>query len=399
MRRLLVPFLLLVAACLTQEGEPSDPVVSTVPPVTASSTTTTAPSTTTSTLAATTTTTPATTTTLALDETVLAFQLVADLPFPVQLTARPGEEHGYVITKDGVVWLLEGSGVAGEPVLDISDRVHNEGEQGLLSIALHPQDPGRIFLHYSDQSGDTVVSEFTLSSPRLGDPESERILLQVDQPAANHNGGMIQFTPDGALLLGLGDGGGAADRFGNGQNPDTLLGGLVTMAVDGEPAPAKYAMGLRNPWRFWIDGDTIFIADVGQGTMEEVSVTPLEPGLNYGWPLFEGRQCFASPDCEEEGLVVPVLEVVHGDAGTCSITGGIVYRGAAFPQMSGHFFYSDYCGGYLRSFLLDDGVATDQREWSDQVGIAGQVTGFGVDGDGEMYVTTTEQLLKVVAGG
>jgi glucose/arabinose dehydrogenase len=158
-------------------------------------------------------------------------------------------------------------------------------------------------------------------------------------------------------------------------------------------------MGLRNPWRFWIDGDTIFIADVGQGTMEEVSVTPLEPGLNYGWPLFEGRQCFASPDCDEEGLVVPVLEVVHGDAGTCSITGGIVYRGAAFPQMSGHFFYSDYCGGYLRSFLLDDGAATDQREWSDQVGIAGQVTGFGVDGDGEMYVTTTEQLLKVVAGG
>jgi glucose/arabinose dehydrogenase len=405
MRRRLVPFLLLVTACLSQEGQPTDPSLSTAPPVTAATTigTSTVAETTPATSPDTTgppasvTTAPAAPTTLPLDQTVLAYQAVADLDFPVQLTARPGEEHGYVITKDGLVWLLDGAGVVEQPVLDISDQVHDEGEQGLLSIALHPEDT-RLYLHYSDPSGDTVVSEFTLSSPGQADPASERVLLQVDQPAANHNGGMIQFTPDGALLLGLGDGGGANDRFGNGQNPGTPLGGLVTMSVEGEPAPAKYAMGLRNPWRFWIDGETIFIADVGQNAIEEVSVTPLQPGLNYGWPLFEGLQCFNCSSGDEEGLVMPVLEVEHGDAGTCSITGGIVYRGAALPQLNGHYFYSDYCGGYLRSFLYSDGTATDPRDWSEQVGVAGQVTGFGVDGAGEMYVTTTGQLLKVVPG-
>ncbi len=400
MRRFLVPFLLLITACSTETDSAPDPDVSTAAPVT--TVVTTIPSTTASTsLATTSTTAPPTTTTSTLgpDQTVLAYQVVADLDFPVQLTARPGEGHGYVITKDGVVWLFDGAAVAAEPVLDIGERVLDQGEQGLLSIALHPTDQGRLYLHYSNPSGDTVVSEFTLSSPSQADPGSERVLLQVDQPAANHNGGMIQFAPDGALLLALGDGGGANDRFGNGQNPDTLLGGLVTMSVEGDPQPAKYAMGLRNPWRFWIDGETIYVADVGQGAIEEVSVTPLQPGLNYGWPLFEGLQCFNCSTGDEEGLVAPVLEVQHGDAGTCSITGGIVYRGAAFPQLTGHYFYSDYCGGYLRSFLFSGGAATDPRDWSAQVGIAGQVTGFGTDGAGEMYVTTTGQLLAVVAGG
>ena len=165
-----------------------------------------------------------TTSTLALDETVLAYQTVADLDFPVQLTARPGEPQAYVITKNGLVWLYDGASVLDQPVLDISDRVLDDGEQGLLSIALHPVDSRRIFLHYSDQSGATTVSEFALPALGQGDSASERVLLQVVQPAANHNGGMLQFSPDGALLLGLGDGGGAGDRFGNGQNPDTLLG-------------------------------------------------------------------------------------------------------------------------------------------------------------------------------
>jgi glucose/arabinose dehydrogenase len=403
MRRYLALFLLLVTACLTRSGEDADPTVSTAPPATSAGTTVTTvegTSSITSAVPTTSTAAPATTgSTLSLEDTVLAYQAVADLDFPVQLTARPGDEHGYVITKDGVVWLFDGAAVAAEPVLDISDRVHNEGEQGLLSIALHPEDPNRLYLHYSDQSGDTVVSEFTLASPGQADPGSERVLLQVDQPAGNHNGGMIQFTSDAALLLGLGDGGGANDRFGNGQNPDTLLGGLVTMSVEGDPQPAKFAMGLRNPWRFWIDGETIYIADVGQNAIEEVSVTPLQPGVNYGWPMFEGLQCFNCSSGDEEGVLMPVLEVEHGDDGTCSITGGIVYHGVALPQMNGHYFYSDYCGGYLRSFIFADGAATDPRDWTDQVGVAGAVTGFGVDGAGEMYVTTTGQVLKVVAGG
>ncbi len=269
----------------------------------------------------------------------------------------------------------------------------------MLSITLHPSDP-RLYLHYSDNNGDTTVSEFILTSPTVADPESERVLLGVDQPAANHNGGMIQFTPEGTLLVGLGDGGGADDRYGNGQNPDTLLGGLVEIRVDGDPSPAKYAMGLRNPWRFWIDEGLIVIADVGQDEFEEINVQTLAPGHNYGWPITEGLHCFqvAAGSCDTEGLVVPVLEVEHGDDGTCSITGGIVYRGPAMPQLHGHYFYSDYCGGWLRSFLIGDGVS-GQTDWTEQVGVPGRVTGFGLDGQGEMYVTTEGALLQVTPAG
>jgi glucose/arabinose dehydrogenase len=343
---------------------------------------------------------PTTTSTLGLDETVLAYAPGAEMEFPVQMTARPGDALSYVITKDGQVWAYDGSAIAEAPVLDISDQVTNRGEQGLLSIALHPSEP-RLYLHYSDNSGDTTVSEFILTSPTEADPASERILLSVAQPARNHNGGMIQFTPDGTLLLGLGDGGGADDRFGNGQNPDTLLGGLVEIRVDGDPAPFKYAMGLRNPWRFWIDQSLIYVADVGQDEFEEVNVAPLSPDTNYGWPITEGLHCFqaAAGSCDTTGLMVPVLEVEHFDAGTCSITGGFVYRGPAMPQLNGHYFYSDYCGGYLRSFLHADGSATEERDWTEQVGVPGQVTGFGLDGQGEMYVTTIESLFQVVPGG
>ena len=399
MRRRLIPLLCVLAAC-TVEPEP-EPTTSTAPAVTTStSAESTVPETTSTTVQAEVTTTASTPSTLALDATVLAYEDVAELNFPVQLTARAGEAHSYVITKDGRIWLYDGSAIAATPVLDILERVRNDGEQGLLSMALHPSDQARFYLHYSDTSGNTVVSEFVFSDPATADPTSERILVQVDQPAPNHNGGMIQFAPDGTLILGLGDGGGAGDGFRNGQNPDTLLGGLVAIDVESaEPAASKYAMGLRNPWRFWIDGEMIYIADVGQSAYEEISVTRLEPGLNYGWPVLEGLHCFSASDCDGTGMVVPILEVEHGDGGTCSITGGPVYRGASLPQLHGHYFYSDYCGGYLRSLLLADGAASELRDWSDQVGVPGQMTGFGVDGAGEMYVTTTNRVLKVVAGG
>lgn len=396
MRRLYPLGLVLVVACTTG-GDPittttaSSPPATTAPVSPTSSTIATAPTTST--------TAPGTTTsTISLDETVLAYQeVVSGLPFPIQLTARPGSSSSYLITKDGVVWWLE-DGEIGQ-VLDIRDQVRDQGEQGLLGIALHPEDEQLFYLHYSDDSGDTVVSEWRLVGARSADPGSERVLLQVDQPASNHNGGTIQFLPDGRLLLGLGDGGGAGDQFGNAQNPDTLLGGLV--AVDVATGAAElYAMGLRNPWRFWIDGELIYVADVGQDAYEEVSVAPLQPGHNFGWPITEGRQCYRpSSGCDTTGQLLPVLEVANGDGGTCAITGGPVYRGLSLPQLDGVYFYSDYCGGYLRSFRYRDGAATDLRDWSAQVGIPGSVPGFGVDGQGEMYVLTTEQVLRVEAGG
>ena len=265
MRRRLIPLFCVLAACTAAPEQPPTTSIATSLTTSSTAVSSTVPASTSTTVAITTTSAGTTPSTVSLDQTVLDYQTVADMNFPVQLTARPGEAQSYVITKDGRVWLFDGSAITPTPVLDILERVRNDGEQGLLSMALHPTDPARFYLHYSDTSGDTVVSEFTFSSPDQADPASERVLLEVDQPAPNHNGGMIQFASDGALILGLGDGGGAGDGFRNGQNPDTLLGGLVTIDVEGaDPNPTKYAMGLRNPWRFWIDGETIYIADVGQ---------------------------------------------------------------------------------------------------------------------------------------
>jgi len=382
----------LTLGILACDGE-AEPSVTTVPPATTS---TVSPTSTTADAPVVTTTVPAATTTFApLDS--LAYQQVTTLDFPVQIIPRPGAELSYVATKDGRIWAYDGETVSDSPVLDISDQVHNQGERGLLSIVVHPDDGARLFAHYSANDGDTVVSEFAMVDHATADAESERILLRLDQPASNHNGGMIQFLPDGRLLIGLGDGGGANDRFGNGQNRETLLGGLVALQVDDDPAPILYSYGLRNPWRFWIDEETLYVADVGQNAFEEVTVTPLQPDINYGWPITEGSHCFRPAEgCDTTGLTLPVVEVSHGDAGTCSISGGLVYRGEIIPELAGHYLYSDYCGGYLRSFRYQGGEAVDHTDWTSQVGVAGLVTGFGVDHDGEMYLTTSEALLKVV---
>lgn len=385
----------LVAACAQEPIATSTGAADTTPAETtavestapAEPTTTAAPKTTTSTVAE-------TTTLPALRS--LAYETVAEgLPFPIFLTARPGDAHPTLATKDGRLWRLEGSEPV--PLLDISDRVVNQGEQGLLGLALDPDDPTSVWVHYSATDGDTVVSELTAGADGVIDPASEREVLRLDQPAGNHNGGMLQFGPDGDLYLGLGDGGGGGDQYGNGQNDDTLLAGLVRIDP-GSGEATKYAKGLRNPWRFWIDGDLVYIADVGQNSYEEVNVAPLEPGLNYGWPITEGLRCFdPRQDCDPVGLLLPVVEVEHGDAGTCSITGGIVYRGSAIPELAGHYLYSDYCGGYLRSFRFVDGAAADAADWTDQVGVPGAVPSFGVDAAGEVYVLTTEAVLRLVA--
>lgn len=387
MRRLVPCLFLLLAACVGQELIP---------------TTTEAPSTSSSTRATTTPGSPSTTrtttpTTTTPPLTGLAYETVFEIDFPIHMTARPGSELSYVATKDGRVWAFDGTGLADTPVLDIRSSVRDQGEQGLLAIALHPVDENRFYVHYSAKDGDTVVAEFRLTDPLTIDPGSERVLLRLAQPAGNHNGGMIMFHPDGQLLVGLGDGGGAGDRFGNGQNTDTLLAGLVAIDVEGNARPTLTSYGLRNPWRFWIDSGLIYIADVGQGSYEEVSVAPLGTDLNYGWPITEGFHCYQpSTGCDSDGITLPVLEVTHGDAGTCSITGGIVYRGAMIPELRGTYFYSDYCGGYLRSFRYDAPTITDQEDWTESMGTIGSVSSFGVDGSGEMYVLTTKKAVRLI---
>ena len=390
MRRLLVLSLfLLVVACSSEEQEPA--------PIPSTTTTTAMPTTTgvapTSTVPeATTTTVPPTTTTTLSELTGLAYQPVVEMGFPIHLV--PWEGSDLVAAKEGTVWRLENGELSDSPMLDINEQVRNDGEQGMLAIAVHPEETDRLFAHYSANDGDTVVSEFNWDGSAFG---TERELLRLDQPARNHNGGMIQFGPDGRLYLGLGDGGGANDRFGNGQNTDTLLGGLVAIDVDAATSQL-FSYGLRNPWRFWIEDDLIYIADVGQNSFEEVSVSRLAEGTNYGWPITEGLHCFRpSSGCDTAGQTLPVIEVRHGDGGTCSITGGVVYQGSSIPEVQGHYFYSDFCGGYLRSFRFEGGEAVDQTDWTDQVGRAGSVASFGVGSDGEVYVLTTDSIVRVVA--
>ena len=367
-------------------------------------TTTTAPTTTTSTVETTTTTSPTTSSSTTSTSTTtttlpplqsLAYEQVASYDFPVQALPGPASGIVYVVDKVGYVWALVNGEAEEVPVLDITGLGSGRSEQGLLSVALHPDDGTRMFVHYTDRSGDTAVVEYALDDPLRADAESARVLLEVNQPASNHNGGMLQFADAGTLMLGLGDGGGANDAYGNGQDRDTLLGGLV--AIDPDSGEAElYDYGLRNPWRFWIDEGRVYIADVGQNAYEEINAVDLEQGLNFGWPIMEGLHCFRSSGCDTDGLVLPVVEIAHGDEGTCSVTGGVVYRGIEIPELSGHYLFSDYCGGYLRSFDTT-GDEIEVVDWTSDVGVPGRITGFGTDENGEVFVITSSEVLRLVA--
>ncbi len=332
----------------------------------------------------------------------LRYRPVAEVPFPIDLAPMPGGVPLVIAGKDGRLWALEEAGLRPEPLLDLGPLLRNQGEQGLLGIAFDPayETSGRLFVHYTARNGDTVLAEYDLAA---SDPSaSGRELFRTPQPAANHNGGALVFGPDGFLYLGLGDGGAANDRFGHGQNDASPLAALLRFDVatpgvaapapgNPFPAPLVWAIGLRNPWKFTFDAPSglVLIADVGQDAYEEISLAPATaPGLNYGWPITEGKHCFRPrTGCEAAGLTLPAVEVEHGDDGTCSITGGVVYRGGAIPELDGHYLFSDYCGGYLRSFPVED--PEQIRDWTPQVGKAGQVTAFGTDHAGEAYVLTS----------
>lgn len=308
-------------------------------------------------------------------------------------------ERGFVVDQPGVIWAVE---PGADPVvfLDIRKRVKFKGEQGLLGLAFHPDHPDLFYVDYVAKNNNTVISEFTISGG-LGDPDSERTILEIRQPAKNHNGGMIAFGPEGDLWIGMGDGGGANDRYGNAQRDDTLLGAMLRIRVgpgiESYETPPHFdfrsreiwAIGLRNPWRFSFDFDTggIWIADVGQGDVEEVNREEIEDlGLNFGWPIYEGTDCFAAHcdgvDASLRVLSFPVYEYRHDEG--CSITGGYVYRGDAIPQLDGHYFFSDWCSGFIRSIAPDGTV----HDWTDRTGNVAAVTSFGRDDSGEIYVVS-----------
>lgn len=333
---------------------------------------------------------------------------VADgLSAPVHLTAPDGDDRLFVVEKQGRIRIVDGGQVLAAHFLDISALVSNGGEQGLLSLAFHPDysTNGYFYVYYTDVGGDTKVVRYAVSGdPNVADPASAKPILTVAQPYTNHNGGLISFGPDGMLYIGLGDGGSGGDPDNHGQNLGTLLGSILRLDVDGGDPYAIpsdnpfvgdasaldeiWAYGLRNPWRYAFDvvDGVIYIADVGQNTWEEINAeSATQGGVNYGWRIMEGTSCYNPSDCSSSGLTQPIVQYANGVDG-CAVVGGYAYRGAAISGRGGTYFYSDNCSGWIRSFLLDSGEPTEETEWD--VGNIGGVLSFGEDGFGELYVLT-----------
>ncbi len=338
-------------------------------------------------------------------DTIGVATVVTGLDLPLALAAPPGDGWLLIAEQTGRVRVVEGGAVLTEPFLDLSRLVSSGFERGLLGIALHPEytTNGHFFVNYTDLAGNTAVVRYRRSSdPRKADSASALPILSVPQPYANHNGGAIAFGPDGFLYIALGDGGRGGDPDGNGQDSTTLLGSVLRIDVDGgapyaipldnpfrghaTARPEIWAYGLRNPWRISIDAvaSLVYIGDVGQGEREEVNVVSITGGpYNFGWNITEGFLCFGRSTCNTAGLTPPVLD--YGRAGgECSVIGGHVYRGTAISGLSGIYFYSDYCTGWLRSFRMDGSGVVDARQWD--VGDIGRVLSFGEDADGELYI-------------
>ena len=402
---------LLASGCSGGTAEPVvDSTTTTPEPIATTPPTATSPSTTATTAAATPTTTSTTSTTTTTTTTqppeLLGVEVVqiAEVAIPLAITSPSGDERLFVAEREGTVRIVSPDGQVGEePFLDITDTVGSLGvEQGLLGMAFHPSysENGRLFVYYTDANDDTLVAEYTVSSdPDRADPASARQIIFFDQPTERHNGGMLEFGPDGYLYIAVGDGG---DGGHNGQKTDTLFGTILRIDVDGgDPyavptdnpfvdgggAPEVWLYGLRNPWRFSIDPETelIYIGDVGQGDREEIDVLSLDDGgANLGWIFLEGPMCFRAPECRDTETVLPVHEYTHSEG--CSVTGGRVYRGSDIPELQGTYFFADWCRKTVRSFSYEGGELTDLKKWTELA--PGQINTFGTDGSGELYMGT-----------
>ncbi|PXW88396.1 glucose/arabinose dehydrogenase [Nitrosomonas sp. Nm84] len=332
--------------------------------------------------------------------------VVNGLERPIHIThAGDGKGRLFIVEQSGRIRIVSNSSLQPTPFLDISDRVGCCGERGLLSAAFPPDfaAKGYFYVNYTNTAGNTVVSRFSATGTGdVADATSESIILTVDQPFSNHNGGQIAFGPDGMLYIGMGDGGGGGDPLESGQNPSSLLGKLLKIDVESGaqpyaiPAnnpfagasntrPEIWASGLRNPWRFSFDRESgdLYIADVGQGQYEEINVQAANSlgGENYGWNILEGAHCFQQPSCDTSGLINPVLEYDHVTGGQ-SVTGGHVYRGGIFPRMRGVYLFGDFVSGRLAG-MRRSGSGFESTLLADtDFGISS----LGEDESGEVYV-------------
>ena len=334
---------------------------------------------------------------------------------PVSI-AHAGDERLFIVQKGGTIRIIDGNGAAlAQPFLNISARVNSAAsERGLLGLAFHPDyaNNGYFFVNYTNSAGNSRISRFSRSpaNPNQGDPDSELILLEVNQPFSNHNGGCVLFGPDGYLYTSMGDGGSGGDPMNTGQTRSNLLGKMLRLDVDGGtpyaiPADNPFvsdnttrneiwALGLRNPWRFSFDrltGD-LWIADVGQNAWEEINFQPAGSpgGENYGWRCYEGFAAYNTNGCgDPAGYTQPVHVYPNNSSVGCSVTGGYVYRGSAFPFLYGKYIYADFCSGRFWSLESDGQGGWVNTELLD--GANNQFVAFGEDAEGELYVAAISQ--------
>ena len=322
--------------------------------------------------------------------------------------AGDGSGRVFLVEKTGRIWVVTADGaIRRTPFLDIRDIVDSAAsERGLLSVAFDPDfaENGEFYVNFTSKAGDgdTVVARYRAADLQEADPATGVEILRIDQPAANHNGGQLQFGPDGYLYIGTGDGGSAGDPWDNAENLGVLLGKMLRIKVSGEATYAIppdnpflgredvrmeiWAYGLRNPWRFSFDRATgdLYIADVGQNKWEEVDFQPADSagGEHYGWNTMEGNHCYDPPEgCDTSGKVPPVWEYPHPEG--CSITGGYVYRGRAYPQLAGLYFYGDFCSGVIYALRQNQ-----EGGWESQPVLESglNIASFGEDEAGELYV-------------
>lgn len=320
---------------------------------------------------------------------------ITGLDHPVHITnAHDGTYRLFVVEQVGQIRIIQNNQLLPTPFLNIRERVRSPwengggNEEGMLSVAFpgNFNQSGYFYVYYTNLNGDNVVARFsTTDNPNIADPDSEFQILYLNHPNhLNHNGGQLVFGPDGYLYIGTGDGGGSGDPDENAQNPNSLLGKILRIDVEGSiepysiPATNPYtqtsgyrgeiwALGLRNPWRFSFDRQTndLYIGDVGQNRIEEIDFQPAgsSGGENYGWDILEGSLCYEPPnDCvPPENNVFPVAEYEHGanDSNGCSVSGGYVYRGGLYPHMTGIYYFADYCTAKIW------GVQSDLNFWTD----------------------------------
>ena len=332
-----------------------------------------------------------------------ALERVADgFVRPTHVSGAPGDARGlWVVEQTGSVWRLAGK--HRRRVLDLRGEISVGAERGLLGLAFDPdfESSRRLFVNYTDRDGNTRVAEHRLG--RDGRARGAgRILLAVEQPEENHNGGGMQFGPDGRLYVGMGDGGGAFDPADSAQDPRKRLGKLIAADVDapGRPGWEIVLSGLRNPWRFWFDPamDEVWIGDVGQDAIEEVDRLQLEldePAKNLGWPAFEGDDKIGDRELRGPGELVPPVATYTHERG-CSVTGGFIYRGRAVPALSGRYVLGDFCSGTLWTVRgAPGGGVEDARTERAQ---APQLAHLGADADGELVLTTGDgKVLRATA--